>query len=122
MCGPHTAISKQRSDELSWSKLEHHLSAKFSPGIVVERAERGAVEGVLNIARIVVVENGEDGATGAQVQFLIPYVRREWSCDLNVSRLETREALRTTRTHVIAILILGRVREPGVHIVDGQDS
>ncbi len=80
-----------------------------------------AVEIVLNIARIVVIEDVEDGPAGAQVEFLVPYVRREWSCNLKVSRLETREALRTTRTDVIAILILDRVRKPGVHVVDGQD-
>src|SRR5271165_2414239 len=63
--GPHKAISKQRSDELSWSKLKHQLSAIFSPGIVVERAERGAVEVILNIAWIVVVEDVEHRPAGA---------------------------------------------------------
>jgi hypothetical protein len=58
---------KEESDELSWSKLEYHLSAIFSPGIVVERAERGAVEIVLHIAWIVMVEDVEDGSAGAQV-------------------------------------------------------
>jgi hypothetical protein len=49
------------------SELEHHLSAIFSPGIVVERAEPGTVEIVLNIARIIVVEDVEDGPAGSQV-------------------------------------------------------
>jgi hypothetical protein len=57
----------EESDELSWSKLEYHLSAIFSPGIVVERAEPGTVEIVLNIARIIVVEDVEDGPAGSQV-------------------------------------------------------
>jgi len=76
----------------------------------------------LHIAWIVMVEDVEDGSAGAQVQVLLANVRREWSCDLEVSRFEAGKPFRTARPYVVSILVLDGVRKPGVHVINGQDG
>ena len=54
-------------------RIENQFPAEFSPGRVIETAKVRAVDDVLYLARIVVIENIEDGA--AREHFKVPLPR-----------------------------------------------
>ena len=96
---------------------KNQLSSKCTNGTVKEFAEAWAIQVVLHISRIGVIEQVED----AQSDFHLPLLRKgepELSVCLKIERVEVAKATIVSWADKLALFVYQRVGEPGVNIQD----
>src|SRR5215471_853917 len=102
--------------------LDGKLQRKHSPDAVVESAKVGAVQIVLDVARIEVIGNVEDLESTPNPVFVQFLGQREGLSHLQVERCEIRVTFAVPRADKVSVLIDYRIRKALAYIQHRGDA
>src|SRR5271157_4784976 len=95
-------------------KLQGEFPAKDTAHAIEHSVKLRAVNVVLHIPGIEMVQQIENREPDPRLEMLVPKRQCNGSCDLKIERRESREVLRVPLADKVSLLIDQGIRKPGV--------